>query len=113
MLIAEHLLRDHRFRGYPRAMKEDLASDALLKSIKNIKNFKVEYAEKAFGYFTRCIEQEFFKSLGKHYKQENIKRDQMEMYLESLRKINADEAEYFERQLLKCNTTGIIKSQEG
>lgn len=110
MLIAEHLLRDHRFRGYPKAMKEDLASEALLKSIKNIKNFKVEYADKAFGYFTRCIEQSFFKSLGIHYRQENIKRDQMEIYLDKLRAVNADEAAYFEQQMLKGNTTGIIKS---
>lgn len=101
-------MNDSRFRNYPYAMKEDLVSDALLKSIKNIKNFKIEYAEKAFGYFTRCIEQSFFKSLGRHYKQENIKRGQLEDYIDILKSTSPNEAKYFESTILKDNTTNTL-----
>ena len=43
-MIAQHLLGDSRYRSYPRELQEDMVSAAMEKCIKNIKNFKKEYA---------------------------------------------------------------------
>jgi len=40
-----------------------MVSAALLKCIKNIKNFKEEYADRCFNYFTRCVEHSFWTTL--------------------------------------------------
>ena len=56
-------------------MQEDMASAALIKCLKNVHNFKEEYSDKAFSYYTRCCEFAFWEVLGKHYMQKNIERD--------------------------------------
>ncbi len=73
-LIASHLLGDSRYKRYQKAMKEDMASAALLKAIKNIHNFKEEYADSCFNYYTRCIEHGFWEVLHRHYKYVNLQR---------------------------------------
>lgn len=83
-LIATHLLGDSRYRLYPKDLQEDMTSEALLKCIKNIKNFKKEYADKCFNYFTRCVEHSFWTTLAKHYKHINLQRDLTLRYADTL-----------------------------
>lgn len=45
-----------------------MASAALLKCVKNIHNFKEEYADRCFNYYTRATECAFFEVLGEYYK---------------------------------------------
>ena len=73
-MIAQHLLGDSRYRNYPKQLQEDMVSAALEKAIKNIKNYKKEYADKCFNYWTRCCEHSFWSTLGKHYKYMNMVR---------------------------------------
>jgi DNA-directed RNA polymerase specialized sigma subunit len=70
--IAEHLICAPHFNRYPWALKEDMQSYALEKMIKNIKNYKQQYRDKCFAYFTRVAETAFIYQLKKHYKQVNI-----------------------------------------
>lgn len=74
-LIAQHLLGDSRYRNYHKDLHEDMISDAILKCIRNIKNYKPEYADCSFNYFTRCVEHSFWTTLGKHYKHMNNVRN--------------------------------------
>ena len=92
-MIATHLLGDSRYRNYPKDLHEDMVSEAVLKCIKNIKNFKKEYADRCFNYFTRCCEHAIWTLLSKHYKHVNLIReltldfaDQVEQYSLSLAK---------------------------
>lgn len=39
-MIATHLLGDSRYRNYPRELQNDMISDAIVKMIKNIHNYK-------------------------------------------------------------------------
>ena len=73
-MIAQHLLGDYRYRNYPKQLQEDMVSAALEKAIKNIKNYKKEYADKCFNYWTRCVEHAFWSTLCKHYKYMNMVR---------------------------------------
>ena len=73
-MIAQHLLGDSRYRNYPKELQEDMVSNAVMKMIKNIKNYKKEYADKCFNYWTRCVEHAFWSTLGKHYKYMNMVR---------------------------------------
>lgn len=86
-MIAQHLLGDSRYRNYPKELQEDMVSAALEKAIKNIKNYKKEYASKCFNYWTRCVEHAFWQILGKHYRHMNTVRqmaldfaDSIELY---------------------------------
>jgi len=73
--IAQRLMGDSRFRNYPTDIKEELISESLLRCISNIKNYKPEYRDKCFSYFTRCCETSCFAYLKRHYRYLNIKRD--------------------------------------
>lgn len=73
-MIATHLLGSTKYKGYPKSLQDDLVSSALVKCCKNIHNFKKEYADRCFNYYTRCTEHAFWDVLTKHYKQMNIKR---------------------------------------
>lgn len=50
-----------------------MIGDAVLKMIKNLKNYKPERSASAFNYFTRCAYCSFLANLGKHYKYINSK----------------------------------------
>lgn len=65
-----------------------MASAALLKCIKNIKNYKKEYADKCFNYFTRCTEQAFWEVLNSHYKYMNIIRDLSLDFADNIEQVN-------------------------
>ena len=92
-LIAQHLLGDSRYRNYPNDLHEDMISDAILKCIRNIKNYKHEYAYCSFNYFTRCVEHSFWTTLGKHYKHINKTRKLILDY--------ADEVEEYSPKIAK------------
>lgn len=51
-----------------------MVSAALEKCIRNIKNYKAEYADRCFNYYTRCAEHAIWTVLKKHYRQMNISR---------------------------------------
>lgn len=71
-MIAEHFARGPKYCRYNAAMREDLVSAAMLKCVKNIKNYKHEYRDKCFNYFTRCVEHAFWEILDRHYKHVNL-----------------------------------------
>ena len=51
-----------------------MVSEAILKCIKNIKNYKKGYADRCFNYFTRCVEHSIWTTLSKHYRHMNLVR---------------------------------------
>ena len=57
---------------YSADLHEDMVSAALEKCVKNIKNYKAEYADRCFNYYTRCCEHAFWEMLKKHYRQMNV-----------------------------------------
>lgn len=79
LLIPKHMLGSHNFCGYPKDLQDDLVSDAFLKMMKNLKNYNPEKSSAAFNYFTRCTYCAFLTTIGKYYKQINIKRKLYEM----------------------------------
>lgn len=87
--IAHHLLGDSRYSRYPAEIKEDMCSAALLKCIKNIKNYKPQFKDKCFSYFTRCTEHAFWETLSKHYKQRNLVRDLSLEHADSIQQIDS------------------------
>ena len=92
-LIAQHLLGDSRYRNYSRDLQDDMVSAALEKCIKNIKNYKKEYADKCFNYYTRCTEHAFWEVLSKHYKQKNIQRELTFIYASKLEELDPQAAQ--------------------
>lgn len=92
-MIATHMLGSSKFSGYSRHIQEDMVSAALIKCLKNVHNFKEEYADKCFNYYTRCTEHAFFEVLWQHYKHVNIERQLKMQY--------ADTVEQFNPQLAK------------
>ena len=87
-LIATHLLGDSRYRRYPKDQQEDMISAALIKAIKNIHNFKEEYADCCFNYWTRLTEHAFWEVLKKHYKHVNLQRELTLNYAEHIQYIS-------------------------
>lgn len=83
-LIAQHLLGDSRYRNYPRDLQDDMISEAIVKMIKNIHNYKPAFKDKCFNYWTRCCEHSFWTTLGKHYKYKNMIRQMSLAYADSL-----------------------------
>ena len=74
-MIATHMLGSPKYCGYSHQLQEDMVSAALIKCIKNIHNYKEEYRDKCFNYYTRVTEHAFFEVIGQHYKHVNILRD--------------------------------------
>lgn len=93
-LIAAHLLGDSRYRHYPKDLKEDMISAALLKAIKNIHNFKEEYADCCFNYWTRLTEHAFWEVLKKHYRHVNLQRELTLNYAEHIQHISPSIAQH-------------------
>ena len=87
------MLGSAKFCGYPRHLQQDMVSAALIKCLKNVHNFKEEYADKCFNYYTRCTEHAFFEVLAKHYNQVNIEKE--------LKFNLADSVEQFNPQMAK------------
>ena len=76
--LIKHFLSGARFNGYDLHTIEDLSSAALLKCLKNVRNYRPERGS-PFSYFTLCTQTAVFDFLKKHYEQVNIKRDLREM----------------------------------
>lgn len=87
-MIARHLLGNSRYRNYPKDIQDDMTSAALVKCIKNIHNFKLEYANKCFNYYTRTTECAFFEVLSKHYKHKNLMRQIKLDYADAIEQLN-------------------------
>ena len=83
-MIATHLLGDSRYRNYPRDLQEDMVSDAIMKMVKNIHNYRPEFKDRCFNYWTRCCEHSFWTTLGKHYKYMNMVRQMTLDFADSL-----------------------------
>lgn len=73
--IAEHLLGSPKYRGYAKDLQQDMVSAALIKCLKNVKNWDPSKGASSFNYFTRCCEHAFWDFLKVHYRQLNIKRE--------------------------------------
>lgn len=73
-LLISRYLSGPRYSGYDAATLEDLASTALLKCLKNLKNYKQERGS-AFSYFTLATECSCKDSLGKFYRNKNLIRE--------------------------------------
>lgn len=86
--MATRILGKSAYRGYDRSTKEDLVSEALLKCIKAVKNYKPERRASCFAYYTRAIETSNFDQLEKHYRQINIKRALTEKAAQSVADYN-------------------------
>ena len=79
-----HMLRSPSFNRYPKEIKEDLSGHALEKLMKSLKTVKLSLtAQNIFNFATRTVYTAFLSELGRHYKQEGIKRAATRKYLES------------------------------
>ena len=84
LTITEHMLRSPNFNRYSKEVKEDLQGHAIVKLMKSLKTVKLEFTpHQIFNFATRTIYTAFLSELGRHYKQENIKRAATRKYLES------------------------------
>ena len=95
--ISTHLLGDSKYRRYSKHMKEDMCSEALVKCLKNVKNFKPEKGS-AFNYMTRCTEWAFWQVLAKHYKQLNLQRELAMQHADDIQDFNPSLAEKIRQQ---------------
>lgn len=77
-LLIRRYLSGPRYSGYDTHTLEDLSSAALLKCLKNVRNYRPERGS-PFSYYTLCTECACKDYLKKHYEQVNIKRDLREM----------------------------------
>ena len=114
LTLTEHLLRSPNFNRYPKEVKEDLQGHAIVKLMKSLKTVKLEFTpHQIFNFATRTIYTAFLSELGRHYKQENIKRAATRKYLESspfidvrtredmISEIDAFEASLMEKKALR------------
>ena len=82
--LADHILRSPSFNRYPKEVKEDLSGHAIVKLMKSLKTVKLSLtAQNIFNFATRTVYTAFLSELGRHYKQEGIKRAATRKYLES------------------------------
>ena len=82
--LTNHILRSPSFNRYPVQVKEDLRGHAIVKLMKSLKTVKCELMpQQIFNFATRTVYTAFLSELGRHYKQENIKRAATRKYLES------------------------------
>ena len=84
LTLIAHMLRSPNFNRYHKELKEDLRGHALEKLMKSLKTVKFELTPRQiFNFATRTIYTAFLSELGRHYKQENIKRAATRKYLEN------------------------------
>ena len=81
--LTNHILRSPNFNRYPIQVKEDLQGYALEKLMKSLKTVKLQFTpQQIFNFATRTVYTAFLSELGRHYKQENIKRAATRKYLQ-------------------------------
>ena len=84
LTLTNHILRSPSFNRYPIQIKEDLSGHALEKLMKSLKTVRLDLTpQNIFNFATRTVYTAFLSELGRHYKQENIKRAATRKYLES------------------------------
>lgn len=84
LTLTDHMLRSPNFNRYPKEVKEDLRGHALEKLMKSLRTVKLEFTpHQIFNFATRSVYTAFLSEIGRHYKQENIKRAATRKYLES------------------------------
>ena len=84
LTLTNHILRSPSFNRYPKEVKEDLSGHAIVKLMKSLKTVKlVLTSQQVFNFATRTVYTAFLSELGRHYKQENIKRAATRKYLEN------------------------------
>ena len=66
------MLRSKCFRGYDHHLKEDMAMNAYVKIVKNLKNYNPDQGSSAFKYFSRCCYFAFCETIMKHYRYKNM-----------------------------------------
>ena len=82
LTLTYHILRSPNFNRYPIQVKEDLRGHAIVKLMKSLKTVKLELtAQQVFNFATRTVYTAFLSELGRHYKQENLKRKVTKDYL--------------------------------
>lgn len=114
LTLTEHMLRSPSFNRYPKEVKEDLQGHAIVKLMKSLKTVKLTFTpHQIFNFATRAIYTAFLSELGRHYKQENIKRAATRKYLENspfidsrtredmISEIDAFEASLMEKKALR------------
>lgn len=74
-MIAEHMLGSPKYCGYAKDLQQDMVSCALIKCLKNVKNWSPDKGASSFNYFTRCCECAFWDCLKKHYRHVNLQRE--------------------------------------
>lgn len=74
--IGEKMLNRSEFRNYNKELKEDMLGMFELKLIKGLKNYNFKF-NNPFAFFTTAAWNAFLTVIGKHYKQQNIKKDLM------------------------------------
>ena len=84
LTLTDHILRSPSFNRYQTQVKEDLRGHAIVKLMKSLKTVKLEFTPRQiFNFATRSVYTAFLSELGRHYKQEGIKRAATRKYLES------------------------------
>ena len=84
LTLIAHMLRSPNFNRYPKEVKEDLRGHAIVKLMKSLRTVRFDLtSQQIFNFATRTVYTAFLSELGRHYKQENIKRAATRKYLES------------------------------
>lgn len=81
--IGEKMLNRSEFRNYSKELKEDMLGMFELKLIKGLKNYNFKF-NNPFAFFTTAAWNAFLTVIGKHYKQQNIKKDLMSKLAQEL-----------------------------
>ena len=90
LTLTYHILRSPNFNRYSYQIKEDLSGHAIVKLMKSLKTVKLYLTpQQIFNFATRTVYTAFLSELGRHYKQEGIKRAATRKYLESSQFIDA------------------------
>ncbi len=74
MTIAERILQSRHFCGYSQATREDMAQEAILKMIRNLRNYRADKGT-LFSYLSRICFCSNATYLKKHYRRRNTERE--------------------------------------
>ena len=86
MIMTDHILGHSNFRNYTSDIKEEMRSHALLLLVKYSHNCDAYQrdARQTFNYITTIVMNSCKQVLQKYYKQQNLKRDLEQQYLDML-----------------------------
>ena len=86
MTMTDHILGHSNFRNYTQAIREEMKSHALLLLVKYSHNCDAYQrdARQTFNYITTIIFNACKQTLQRYYKQQNLKRDLEQRYIDML-----------------------------